>query len=163
MLAAYLRSEIGARQDAKARVPALVAMTLDRLGTQAGLYNRGDAAEPWISVGQLRDDVLRDEFSAARREDIWKKVKAVVEMNANVRASVRESRGGDVSRVWEWIGSLGLLGGEEHQQRMLSGPRRASARVSWIDDRSSDGGRENPLRGREIVETGKWDEGRPIY
>lgn len=162
-----MRSEVIARQDAKARVPALVAMTLDRLVTQAGLYNRGDAAEPWISVGQLRDDVLRDEFSAARREDIWKKVKAVVELNANVRASVREGRGGDVSRVWEWIGSLGLLGGDEQQQHqqhhMLSGPRRSSARVSWIDTGPSDGGRESPQRGREVIETRKWDEGRPIY
>lgn len=158
-----MRSEISARQDAKARVPSLVAMTLDRLATQAGLYNRGDAAEPWISVGQLRDDVLRDEFSAARREDIWKKVKAVVELNANVRASVREGRGGDVSRVWEWIGSLSLLGGEEQQHHTLSGPRRSSARVSWIGAGPSEGEREIPQRGREVLETRKWDEGRPIY
>lgn len=161
-LAAYVRSEIAARQAAKARVPTLVATTLDRLATQAGLHNRGDTAEPWISVGQLRDDVLRDEFSAARREGIWKKVKAVVEMNANVRASVREGRGGDVSRVWEWIGSVGLLG-EDQQQQSWSGPRRSSARVSWIGAGPSEGGRESPQRGREIVETRKWDEGRPIY
>lgn len=151
-------------------------MTLDRLATQAGLYNRGDAAEPYISVGQLRDDVLRAEFSAARREDIWKKVKAVVELNANVRASVREGRGGDVSRVWEWIGSLGLLAGDEqhqHQHHLLSsGPRRSSARVSWVDaDADSDPlgsevarARESPpQRGRELIESRKWDEGRPIY
>lgn len=174
-----MRSEIVARQDAKARVPALVAMTLDRLATQAGLYDRGDAAEPWISVGQLRDDVLRAEFSAARRADIWKKVKAVVELNANVRASVREGRGGDVSRVWEWIGSLTLLAGDEqqqHQNRVLAGSSRrgGSARVSWVnaEPESSEEGireggreRESPQRerGREIIESRKWDEGRPIY
>ena len=157
-------------------------MTLDRLATQAGLYNRGDATEPYISVGQLRDDVLRAEFSAARREDIWKKVKVVVELNANVRASVREGRGGDVSRVWEWIGSLGLLAGDEqHQRHLLSGgPRRSSARVSWVDADAdadlpgSEGARERerereresppqPQRGREKIESRRWDEGRPIY
>ena len=165
-----MRAEIIARQTAKARVLVLVAITLDRLATQAVLYDRGDAAESWISAGQLRDDVLRDEFSARRRENIWKKVKAVVELNANVRASVREGRGGDVSRVWEWIGSVGLLMGDEYQQQqqqqqhtLSGGPRRSNARVSWIDAGPSDGERENPQRGREIIERRKWDEGRPIY
>lgn len=151
-------------------------MTLDRLATQAGLYNRGDATEPYISAGQLRDDVLRTEFSAARREEIWKKVKVVVEMNANVRASVREGRGGEVSRVWEWIGSLGLLGGDEQHQNqnhlLAGGPRRSSARVSWVNTEPLDEEegmrereRESPQRGREIMEARarKWDEGRPIY
>lgn len=140
-----------------------MATTLDRLATQAALYNRGDTGEPWISVGQLRDDVLRDEFSAARREGIWKKVKAVVEMNANVRASVREGRGGDVSRVWEWIGSVGMLGGEEPPEQPWRGSRRASGRVSWVGAGPSEGERASPERGREMAETRKWDEGRPIY
>ncbi len=153
-----MRSELASRRAANARVPGLVATTLDRLATQAGLYARGDTAEPWISVGQLRDDVLRDEFSAARREGIWKKVKAVVEMNANVRASVREGRGGEVSRVWEWIGSVGLLGEEP-----WSGPKRVSGRVSWGGSGALEGGRASPERGRDVVETRKWDEGRPIY
>jgi len=102
-------------------------------------------------VGQLRDDVLRDEFSAKRREALWKKVKAVVEMNANVRASVREGRLGEVSRVWEWIGSLGLM--DE------GGNKRQSGRMALV---SGDGRRASPARG-EMVETRKWDEGRPIY
>ena len=82
-----------------------MASTLDRLATQAALHARGAQPEPFISAGQLRDDVLRQEFSLQRRDAIWTKVKDVVEMNANVRASVREGRGGEVSRVWEWIGS----------------------------------------------------------
>ena len=86
-------------------------MTLDRLATQAALHARGESSESWISVGQLRDDVLREEFDLKRRESMWKRVRAVVESNANVRASVREGRGGEVSRVWEWIGHLGLLEG----------------------------------------------------
>lgn len=138
-------------------------MALDRLATQAALHARGDAAEEWISVGQLRDDVLRDEFSAQRREGIWRKVKEVVETNANVRTSVREGRGGEISRVWEWIGSVGILGGDENWS---SGSRRTSSRVSFggRDERLVENGRASPApKGGEMVEQRKWDEGRPIY
>lgn len=157
--------EILARRESRARVPALVATTLDRLATQAGLHMRGDAAEAWISVGQLRDDILRDEFSAKRREAIWKQVKAVVEMNANIRVSVRESRGGEISRVWEWIGSLGVLGEEAWSGGRKSGAGRASYGSGGglvdngiVNSSPADGG----ARG-EMVEQRKWDEGRPIY
>ncbi|KAL9005912.1 MAG: hypothetical protein Q9188_001326 [Gyalolechia gomerana] len=102
----YARNRIITLRNDTARVPALVSTTLDHLATQAALYNRGDTPESWISIGQLRDDILRDEFSAKRREKLWRRVRDVVEMNANVRASERELRAGDVSRVWEWIGSL---------------------------------------------------------
>ncbi|KAL8691365.1 MAG: hypothetical protein Q9218_003385, partial [Villophora microphyllina] len=91
----YLRNSFITSRSDKARVPILISTTLDRLATQAALYNRGEAPESWISIGQLRDDVLRDEFSAKRREGLWKRVKEVVEMNANVRATERELRGGD--------------------------------------------------------------------
>ena len=138
-------------------MPVLVATTLDRLATQAALHARGEATEGWISVGQLRDDVLRDEFSARRREKLWDRVAVVVERNANVRASVRESRGGEVSRVWEWIGSLGLLGDG-------SGGRRESGRISWGGMATPDGVQNKTSDGRdEIMELRKWDEGRPIY
>jgi len=142
-----------------ARIPSLVATTLDRLATQAALHARGDAVESWISVGQLRDDVLRDEFSDKRRESIWKRVRAVVEKNANVRASVREGRGGDVSRVWEWIGSVGLL-----DEPWSGGRTSGGKRVIWgglVDDGTPDG-KASPAEGREMVER-KWDDGRPIY
>ena len=126
----YIRSLIRTARSDTARIPSLVATTLDRLATQAALHTRGDAAESWISVGQLRDDILRDEFSDKRRESLWKRVSAVVEKNANVRASVRESRTGDISKVWEWIGSVGLLdeswsdrrsGGGEGEKELVSG------------------------------------------
>ena len=148
-------------------MPYLVATTLDRLATQATLYSRGDAHESWISVGQLRDDVLRDEFSAQRREAMWTRVRDVVERNANVRASSRELRGGDVSRVWEWIGSLGLI-----DDPGFSGRKSGGKRVSWggeIEDKETtgkispaDGGAEVE-HGKDIRESRKWDEGRPIY
>ena len=135
-------------------------MALDRLATQAALYTRGDASESWISVGQLRDDVLRDEFSDKRRESMWKRVASVIERNANVRASVREGRGGDVSRVWEWIGSVGLL--DDH----WSGGRGSGAGKTAISgDMVNSEMRDGPLAssGGGTVEQRKWDEGRPIY
>ncbi len=144
-----------------------MAITLDRLATQAALYARGDAAEEWISVGQLRDDVLRDEFSAKRREDIWRLVKSVVEMNANVRASVREGRGGEVSRVWEWIGSVGHLADEPWSNKER---RRNGNRVSFGGVLADDEGKarnESPVGdavGKPMFQPPrKWDEGRPIY
>lgn len=150
-----------ARSDT-ARVPSLVATTLDRLATQAALHARGDAAESWISVGQLRDDVLRDEFSDKRRESLWKRVSAVVEKNANVRASVREGRSGDVSRVWEWIGSVGLLD-ESWSDRRSGGGKRVSF-GGVVDEGTPEGGRDGtPSAGREMIEQRKWDEGRPLY
>ena len=142
-----------------ARIPTLVATTLDRLATQAALNARGDATESWISVGQLRDDILRDEFSDKRRDSMWKRVAAVIERNANVRASVREGRGGDVSRVWEWIGSVVL-------DEPWSGGRGSGHRK-----RVSFGGLEEPISPEVpetlaeggMIEQRKWDEGRPIY
>lgn len=162
-LAAYARNRIlNARSDT-ARVPTLVATTLDRLATQAAIHARGDAAESWISVGQLRDDVLRDEFSDSRRESMWTRVRAIVERNANVRASVREGRGGDVSRVWEWIGSVGLLDEPWSGNRRSGGGKRVS--FGGVLDEGTPDGRASPLEGarREMVEQRKWDEGRPIY
>ena len=143
-----------------ARIPFLVATALDRLATQAALNARGDALESWISIGQLRDDVLRDEFSDKRRESIWNRVRAVVEKNANIRASVREGRGGDVSRVWEWIGSIGVL-----EEPWVDGRGSGGKRVSWgvLGDDQTPDGRVSTGEGKEMVEKRKWDEGRPIY
>ncbi|KAL8642362.1 MAG: hypothetical protein Q9228_000947 [Teloschistes exilis] len=161
----YLRNRFITRRSDNARVPSLVSMALDRLATQAALYNRGDAPESWISVGQLRDDVLRDEFSAKRREGLWRRVKEVVEMNANVRASERELRAGDVSRVWEWIGNLGLM-----DDVWAEGGRRSGVRFSLGEGRRDSfqpNGRASMGLGNEgrneVVEKRQWDEGRPIY
>ncbi|KAI4129091.1 MAG: hypothetical protein LQ338_002389 [Usnochroma carphineum] len=162
----YARNRIITLRNDTARVPMLVSTTLDRLATQAALYNRGDAPESWISVGQLRDDVLRDEFSAKRREAMWKRVRKVVEMNANVRASERELRAGDVSRVWEWIGNLGIV-----DDAWAEGGRRSGVRFSLGDQRRDS---STPDRGagralmagtgsNEMMEKRHWDEGRPIY
>ncbi|KAK2735871.1 inner nuclear membrane protein enriched at telomere/subtelomere region [Myotisia sp. PD_48] len=158
--AALARAKVLAQRSDAARVPHLVGMTLDRLATQAALHARGEALEAWISAGQLRDDVLRDELQGSRREKLWKRVRAVVEGNANVRASVREGRGGDVSRVWEWIGGIGGVAGSDWD----APSRRDSGKV-----RFSLGPADSPTTimaagqpgGRR--ESKKWDEARPIY
>ncbi|KAI9720621.1 MAG: hypothetical protein M1812_002801 [Candelaria pacifica] len=157
-LIAAARYQFTSVRDANARVPQLVAVTLNRLATQAALSVQDPRAVPeaWISVGQLRDDVLRDEFSAKRRESLWRKVKVVIELNANVRASVREGRGGEVSRVWEWIGSVGALedgwsSGKRESGRYSLGPIGGSSPTDAAEGR------------HEIIQRGTWDEGRPIY
>lgn len=165
-LVVYVRNRILQKRSDTARIPNLVATTLDRLATQAALYSRGDARDSWISVGQLRDDVLRDEFSDKRREAMWTRVRDVVERNANVRASSRELRGGDMSRVWEWIGSVGLL-----DDPGFSGRKSGGKRVSWggvvedgeINERPPPLGTNLGDQSQGTIEQRKWDEGRPIY
>lgn len=163
----YARASIRRRLASRARVPNLVATSLDRLATQATLYARHEAPEPWLSVGQLRDDVLREIFDVTERESLWTRVKVVVERNANVRASVREGRGGDVSRVWEWIGGLAGVEGPPSG----SGGRK---RVSFYQEPGEDerlregiegvgGNGEELARRNNGGEVRKWDEGRPIY
>lgn len=167
----FVRNYIRTLRRDTARVPALVSVTLDRLATQAALHDVGQRADQWISVGRLRDDVLREEFSTKRREEIWRRVKAVVEANANVRASVREDSVGEVSRVWEWIGSLPALpDGEGWSSSAIAAEgRRKSGRYSLPgpgDERDED----TPAKQGVIREMGqsepagrKWDEGRPLY
>ncbi|KAL3478123.1 Man1-Src1p-C-terminal domain-containing protein [Aspergillus californicus] len=158
----YGRSRVRARRSDLARVPDLVATTLDRLATQAALHSRGQAQESYIPIGQLRDDVLRSELRGNRREELWKRVRSVVEGNANIRAAVREGRGGDVARVWEWVGGIGSVGrqiegtstprdGEKVHFSPLANSENRSPEASFAVER---GQKESARR---------WDEGRPIY
>ncbi|KAL4922878.1 Man1-Src1p-C-terminal domain-containing protein [Aspergillus aurantiobrunneus] len=156
-VAAYARSRVLARRSDLARVPELVATTLDRLATQAALHVRGQAHESYIPIGQLRDDVLRSELRGNRREEIWKRVRNVVEDNANIRAAVREGRGGDVARVWEWVGGIGGVG-----RQIEDGDKVHVSPVPSSEDHSPRESDLLPTRSqKETVR--KWDEGRPIY
>lgn len=141
---------------ARAKVPLLVDMTLNRLSTQATLNIQDKEAtpEPWISIGQLRDDVLRTEYSVKKREALWQKVRKIVEMNSNVRVSQKESRNGEIARVWEWIGAIANIDDGE-------GRRRKSGRVSFgaYADGSPVSGSDN---GQEAVRA-KWNESRPAF
>lgn len=103
----YTRYLVISHRKINAIIPSLVSITLSRLASQAALHQADNNFDRWISIGQLRDDILRDEHSIAKRETIWRKVRIVIETNANVRSSQKEDRNGEVSRVWEWIGALG--------------------------------------------------------
>ena len=113
-----------------------------------------------MSVAQLRDDVLRDEFSASRRKKLWEKVQRKVEGNSNVRPMVREGRSGDVGRVWEWVGAVGLIespppsGDGGHK-------RRRSGRVSFggVTEQRYIEHRDDS----EMSQVGKWQEGGQYY
>ncbi|KAJ5129751.1 uncharacterized protein N7515_005790 [Penicillium bovifimosum] len=163
-LLVYARSRVLARRSDIARVPELVATTLDRLSTQAALYARGAAKEPYVAIGQLRDDVLRFELQGKRREELWRRVRNFVEGNANVRASVREGRSGDVSRVWEWIGGINAVGEAEYPGRRESGHfsiGSPSANVATSPETPAGQGQPEPVSSPR--EARRWDEGRPIY
>lgn len=114
-----------------------------------------------MSMAQLRDDILRNEFSAGKRARLWEKVQKKVEQNANVRPSVREGRHGDVSRVWEWVGAVNALEGAP------SGSRKRLGRVSWggteVNGSSPAGGDGTPSNAEMAQVSRKWDEGRPVY
>lgn len=157
VLILYLRQKYISYTVAKAAVPNLVGVTLARLANQAALHasDKESFPEGWISIGQLRDDVLRDEHSVSKREALWTRVRSVVEMNANVRASQREDRNGEISRVWEWIGAVGSIDEVEHR-------RRKSGRVSWGQYGEASSPVSGSDGGPEMVQQ-KWQEGRPIY
>lgn len=157
MSSIYARHKLVTYRSATAQIPTLVKTTLDRLATQAALAAEGRVSEGFISVGQLRDDVLRSTFSKEERERIWAGVKRVVEQNSNVRAGNREGeRTGEWSRVWEWIGPV------DFQVRGLEGGRRSGGLIREAEEED---GAKNNAEGREVVQSSnrKWDEGRPIY
>ncbi|KAI9925150.1 inner nuclear membrane protein enriched at telomere/subtelomere region [Aspergillus wentii] len=162
-LVVYVRSRVRARRSDMARVPELVATTLDRLATQAALHARGKAREPYVPVGQLRDDVLRSELRGNRREELWRRVRTVVEGNANIRAAVREGRGGDVARVWEWIGGIGSVGGDVEESARPRDSSKVQLSASSSDCREPDQENGDRSTGRSPRESRNWDEGRPIY
>lgn len=125
--------------------------TLDRLSTQAALKEDGRVSEGFISIAQLRDDVLRNVFNARERERVWQGVRKVVEGNSNVRAATREGgKTGEWARVWEWIGPVNLAPGLEGR------------RSGMIQDNPTNAS-DNDADGRHLVERRRWDEGHPIY
>ncbi|EDU41275.1 conserved hypothetical protein [Pyrenophora tritici-repentis Pt-1C-BFP] len=131
----------------EARAAQLAADAYDRLQDQAALSFLEPGAEKGISMTQLRDDVLRTEFNASRRQRLWTRVQAKVERNSNIRAGVRTTATGDVARMWEWIGPV----------KRLEDGRRESGRFSLGT------GSSPPSGNRVAKEVKKWEEGRPIY
>ena len=144
----YGRQRFIGYKSAKAQVPRLVSMTLDRLSTQAALKEDGRAQDGFLSIGQLRDMVLSNVFERKERDRVWERVKKIVENNSNVRAANREGgKTGEWARSWEWIGPTGFIAALEGQ---TSGLISDSAEVT-------------PVQGRENLQVRRWDEGRAMY
>ncbi|KAI8263847.1 Inner nuclear membrane protein SRC1 [Colletotrichum sp. SAR11_239] len=147
----YVRSKYRSHKATVAQVPALVDLVLARLATQKELGEE-EIDDPWLFLPNLRDDVLRSVHSLGERDRIWKRVKAVVEQNSNVRTSQREGRSGEVGRAWEWIGPLT---GDTAR-------RRKSGRISFgagPDVKTED----TPDAAEKAGAHSKWEESRPIY
>ncbi|KAF1963660.1 hypothetical protein CC80DRAFT_460569 [Byssothecium circinans] len=115
----------------EARAKQLASDVFDRLANQAALAHEepGAYGEPGLSMNQLRDDVLRHEFSAARRISLWDRVQKKVEHNSNVRAAVRQGQSGDITRMWEWIGPIQLI--EDGRGSGKRGGRPGRQSLGW--------------------------------
>jgi hypothetical protein len=137
----------------ESRAKQLASDVFDRLANHAALSIQEPVAYPdkGISMTQLRDDVLRDEFSSSRRQKLWERVQKKVEFNSNIRAAVRTTTSGDVARMWEWTGPIKLL------EDGRSSGKRESGRFSLGL------GSSPPTASKDTQEVQKWDEGRPIY
>ena len=127
-----------------------------------------------MSIGQLRDDILRNVLVRGERERVWKEVKGYVEGNANVRVATREEgRTGEWSRVWEWIGPMTFVNNGFEGRASGGGgaigngsPNVDAIELGDVDGNEGsgkalrDGGAD---RRGEMIENRKWDEGRAIY
>ncbi|KAG0250830.1 inner nuclear membrane protein enriched at telomere/subtelomere region [Mortierella polycephala] len=91
-------------------INGLVANVLAKLAEQAHYCHIDPILypDPFVPQIHLRDALLADVYSPARRNELWEKVSAIVDMNASVRVSAQEVRG-EIHRVWEWVGATGVL------------------------------------------------------
>lgn len=163
----YTRRRITNNRSTESQAKQLAALALQKLDEQASLHASDPSVwtEKYISMAQLRDDVLRDEFSASRRTALWEKVQKKVESNANVRPSVREGRTGDVGRVWEWVGAVGALespySAEKGERRRItgggSGFRESLGLTGEMDGAER---RKSRVGGGEVS---RWEEKKPYY
>jgi hypothetical protein len=150
---AYGKYSVTHSRAMEAKAKQLASDVFDRLANNAALSHQDPGMHPdrGMSMAQLRDDVLRNEFSTSRRQKLWQRVQKKVEHNSNIRAAVRPSASGDVARMWEWIGPIKLL------EDGRSSGKRESGRFSMGM------GSSPPTAAKEMKEVPKWNEGRPIY
>lgn len=103
------RSQMAQRAMEKRKVRHLVKEALDTLQQQEAKHYLDSVSYPTTGLSslQLRDEVMQDEHSIARRVKLWEQVEKIVEGNSNVRANVEVMPSGDEARVWNWVGSGG--------------------------------------------------------
>lgn len=152
-MGSYGKYAVTNRRAMEERAKQLASDVFDRLADHAALSYQEPGAYPekGISMAQLRDDVLRNEFSSSRRQKLWERVQKKVELNSNIRAAVRETSSGDVARMWEWIGPVKLL------EDGRSSGKRESGRFSLGM------GNSLPIISKEKKEVKSWDESQPAY
>jgi hypothetical protein len=130
-------------------------------------YDPMNTRDGYISVTQLRDDVLRNEFSSSRRKALWRHVEKLVEQNSNVRTKVGTLDTGDVGRGWRWTGAVRSV--EDSAERPSTGSRRGSSRYSMPQALSSSPpmaqiGKGANGEARPKEEFRRWDSGsRPAF
>ncbi|KAL1868695.1 inner nuclear membrane protein enriched at telomere/subtelomere region [Diaporthe australafricana] len=155
--ALYGRSKYRTHRAISAQIPGLVDLVLDRLSAQKELaYDDEDGEnDAFLFLPHLRDDVLRAVHSVSQRDRIWKRVRAVIEQNSNVRTGQREGVNGEIGRAWEWIGPSGAVEG---------GARRRRIGQKSLDPDDTEFGDQTPFVDRSAVHK-KWEEpgSRPIY
>ncbi|KAF9112262.1 inner nuclear membrane protein enriched at telomere/subtelomere region [Mortierella sp. AM989] len=117
-----IRAHILNRRKQGRVISGLVQNVLSKLSDQAHYYYVDPVIypDPFLPQTQLRDALLADMNSPARRQEIWNKVEAVVERNSNVRTSSQEVRG-ELHKVWEWIGASGVLSQHSGGSRSVGG------------------------------------------
>lgn len=150
---AYGKHSITKNRAMEARAKQLASDVFDRLANNAALSYQEPVAYPerGISSAQLRDDVLRSEFSSSRRKKLWDRVQKKVEGNSNVRAGVRTANSGDIARMWEWTGPLQLI--EDGRSSGLRDSGRFSTAIA-----------SSPPTGSKVArEVKSWNEGRPAF
>ncbi|CAN8099616.1 unnamed protein product [Discula destructiva] len=146
----YGRSRYRSNRAIAAQIPDLVDTVLSALAAQKERsYEGGGKDDPFLFLPNMRDDVLRKYHSLSKREQIWTRVRAVVEQNSNVRTGQREGSNGEVGRAWEWIGPSGAIEGNARRRGRVS--RSADVDQEGADDRAA-------IHKR-------WDEpgSRPVY
>ncbi|GAA5938256.1 hypothetical protein JCM3775_002929 [Rhodotorula graminis] len=109
---AWVRHKLAQRKRDEVRKEQLVVVALHQLQQQARSHLADPVHVPFAHVApsHLRDLVLQDEHSPARRAALWHRVAHVVEGNANVRVRDVEI-GGEELRGWEWTGPVMGSGG----------------------------------------------------
>ncbi|WPH00274.1 Hypothetical protein R9X50_00309800 [Acrodontium crateriforme] len=167
----YTQRRITSGRTTESQAKQLARLALDKLSEQASLHAADPSTyrESYISVAQLRDDVLRDEFRPDRRRKLWEAVQRKVEANSNVRPMVREGRSGDVGRVWEWVGAVSRLesppsafaSGNKEKKRVSFGVPNNGRRL--IKEEESGDESLSMIKRETPTNAAKWEEGRQYF
>jgi len=135
-------------QKAKKDATGLIGTVYDKLGEYAEYQRASGHGDGFVSVNQLRDDVLRGEVSSARRKKLWGHVEHLVEENANVRTKFGALDSGDVGRGWKWIGDTGS---RRESSRLSIEHRQESSPMTELMANGSSAGRGSFTRWNDDV------------